>query len=80
MSRMHKVNQLTLLSGIILVSSCSTCEPIKLNLPPPIIQEVIEPHELGCISDGAYKALVRNDIACTTRVQTLENIIKSVND
>ncbi len=70
-----------LLSVTILIVGCaSTCEPIKLNLPPPVIYEVIEPTELSCLSDSTYKILVRSDIACTTRIQTLENIIKSVND
>lgn len=72
------MKRLILISAIILlVSSCSTIEPVKLPLPPPLVVPTIQPEDLSCLSDEAYDALVKRDKLKSARIQTLIDIIKS---
>ena len=76
---MRKLKWASLSAAIILsLSGCDTMsEKVELPLPPPLTYPSITAEELQCLSDKTYEALVVRDTMCRTRVETLEDIIRS---
>jgi len=70
------MKKLTLLSALIL-SSCSTVVPVRLQVPPEPIYPKIQPTELQCLTDSAYSRLAKRDKMKTAHIKTLEKIIRS---
>lgn len=81
MKKKSRMQNVILISAIILLNGCTTRVPVSvpLTLPPDLVLPSI-PGSMECLSDETYQALVTRDELQKARRETLRAIIKTTHD